>query len=198
MVLPNKSTQISLALMSRGERLQYAIIGEYNKVLVNPEATPEELPLSPIAQQSDEEISHRHQQRMIHREGTWTGKVKVLDRHLNEAGYREITEQVHIKNVPTATVDQQMIHIKLTGSSFLHTNTQYTMCTDHELAWSTEGDTVGSYSLYGGRALSGHLHDLKSEIHLKFVDDFTVGEAIKLTKELAKIPIRILSQNLKL
>ena len=30
--------------------------------------------------------------------------------------------------------------------------------------------------------------DLKSEIHLKFVDDFTVGETIKLTKELVKIP----------
>lgn len=156
MILPGGNRQISLALMSRGEKLIYTIIGEYNRVddqyrgipaLVN--GTSYDLANDPAAGRGAI---------LLHRPGRWQGELTALDGELNPLPSAVYSEEVQEAGGKLTAVYTAPPFAPTPHTTTLHTN-QYE-------AWSDPGTLVGSYSLSGGRALSGQFHYLNHQLRL--------------------------------
>lgn len=156
MILPDGNRQMSLALMSRGERLIYTVVGEYNRVddeyrgipaLVN--GTSYDLADDPAAGRGAI---------LLHRPGRWQGELAVLDGALNRLPSAVYTEEVREAGGGLTAV----VH----APPFAPDPTTMALRTNQREAWSEAGPLVGSYSLSGGRALSGHFHYLNHQLRL--------------------------------
>ncbi len=157
MVLPDQDTQLSLALMSRGEQLIYVVVGNYQRVDeawqgANPSlqnGTSFDFAADPAAGRGSI---------LMHRSGQWRGNLTCLDAELREKGSTTYCEQiVSAENRLTSTIS---------GNSFDPDARQIELNTNDYLAWSESGEVVGSYSLSGGRALSGTFHHLSKEVRV--------------------------------
>lgn len=163
MVLPGPDgepavRQMSLALMARGEQLLYAVVGEYqrvgddwqggNPILLN--GTSFDLADDPAAGRASV---------FLQRPGEWRGTLSVLDGALEP-----------IATLPHQEIVQATAHgLRVTriGNHFDPAPAVSDLRTNGRLAWSEPGDVVGSYSLYGGRALSGTFHHLAVNLHVQ-------------------------------
>ncbi len=157
MVLPGGDRQMSLALMSRGERLIYAVVGEYSRVqegefegipaLVN--GTAFDLGDDPAAGRGD---------LLLHRPGLWSGQLSTLDGDLEPLASSDYHEVVRD--------EANGLQVEIAGSAFAPPPQRFQLRTDNWLAWTPAGQVTGSYSMSGGRALSGHFHILDHQLRV--------------------------------
>ncbi len=157
MILPGGDRQVSLALMSRGAHLLYAVVGEYRRVPNDGDTAIPDLVNGTSFDLHDDPAAGRGDI-LLHRPGTWSGNLTILDDDLNPDSTSAYTEAVG------ATSDGLQTHVSGTGfdpapqTIDLHTNGWQ--------AWSGPGPVTGSYSMSGGRALSGTFHHLDQQVHV--------------------------------
>ncbi|MGI9608502.1 MAG: hypothetical protein ACR2P0_20395, partial [Acidimicrobiales bacterium] len=136
MVLPDGSRQLSLALISRGEVLQYVVVGEYLRQTdpSKPEP-PTAVPMNPVELEGD--LTAGRGEVLLHRPGQWSGDLTLLDADLTPTGsitYRETIEP-----------HGGELAVSLSGLSFAR-DASYTLITAGAEAWTPVGDVLGSYS----------------------------------------------------
>ena len=160
-VTEQKDMQLSLALLSRGEQLQYVVIGEYKHVEVDAPTTegftplPEALTLAGTPHDKSNDPNAGRSELLLHRQGMWEGQVQILDgngNHLERAAYSQST-------MVTDTDIQRIVR----GGGIVQTPFTVNLLSNGWQAWTKAGDVVGSYNLIGGRALSGQFHHLPDE-----------------------------------
>jgi hypothetical protein len=146
--------QLSLALMSRGEQLIYVIVGQNDRVEGE---TPTPSLVSGTSYDFADDPAAGRGEILLHRAGTWSGELTRLDEQLKPVGKSAYCEKLSAAlevNIMGALGEQH-------GSRFkLKTNGWQAWTTDIESGW------VGSYSLSGGRALSGHFHVRESHLRV--------------------------------
>jgi hypothetical protein len=137
-VTPEKTMQLSLALLSRGEDLQYVIIGENYLLDENTAEKPET----------------KRGENLLHRAGCWQGEMTILDGSAKPIGKQSLCQT--ITNSLDLTVER---------SAFVKPY-RLSLQVNENQAWTGAGDVVGSYSHMGGRALSGQFHHLEQELRV--------------------------------
>lgn len=146
LMIVDGNLQLSLAHMSRGEHLMYVIVGQNDRV---PEETP--VPQPQVVSGTHYDLSADpaagRGSLLLHRPGLWQGQLTAFNERrepLGQFAYLETRQEAHLYRQGGA-FDPQPRHITL------HTNQWQ--------AWtSADSDVVGSYSLSGGRALSGQFY----------------------------------------
>ena len=154
MVMPDGTRQLSLALLSRGERLVWTVVGEYQRQ-VDAEAppTPPVQALDP-AELGDDPAAGRDELLLL-RSGRWTGQLQRLDGDLEPAGSTGYVETVSEGN--TGTAGQSELTVELSGLGFAG-DVSFPLTSDGWSVWAPNGEVTGSATLSGGRGLSGQFH----------------------------------------
>lgn len=148
MVLPGGEAQLSLALLSRGERAVYAVVGEYGR---GPDAAPAVVAGS-AHDLSDDPRAGRPVS-LLERPGTWSGALSVTGPDGSSAGNTEYSERVEPAE---AASGERGLAVSVAGTGFA-ADAPVIFTTDGWHHWTGAGAVVGSLSLWGGRALSGNL-----------------------------------------
>ncbi|MEM7114538.1 MAG: hypothetical protein AAF614_19030 [Chloroflexota bacterium] len=151
MVLPDGNRQMSLALMSRGEKLIYVVVGEYNRVDESHRGLPDLV--NGIAYDLADDPAAGRSEILLHRPGTWRGELATLD--------RDLVRQEATQYVEMVEADKDNLQVAIAGAAFAPDLQTMRLKTNGWEAWSKAGDLVGSYSMSGGRALSGNFHYLQ-------------------------------------
>ena len=159
MVLPDGQTQLSLAHMSRGEQLLYVVVGENQRVPEGDAATPPALVSGTAYDLADDPTAGRGEI-LLHRAGAWRGELRVLDAARKPQGTVKYSERLKSKKA-----NGEGLEVTLTGG-FAEDVFHFPLITNHWQAWTPAGNTVGSYSLSGGRALSGNFHHLEKSLRV--------------------------------
>ena len=154
LMIVDENLQLSLAQMSRGEHMMYVVVGQNDRVLdsvLNPQPTL----TSGTHYDLHEDPSAGREEVLLHRAGQWKGKLTALDDDRKELGHFDFTE--------TVTAD---LNVTFEGGSFDNAVRKMKLHSNQWQAWATdEAEIVGSYSLSGGRALSGQFY--YREAHLR-------------------------------
>lgn len=151
MILPDGNTQLSLALMTRGEQLIYSVVGQ-NRRLIEDASLPDVV----IGTSHDlfNDPTAGRGALLLHRAGMWCGELTALDaqrRWLGTATYRETFS-------PT-------FEVAIEGGMFDPARRCFGFKTNGWQAWTEPGGEVaGSCSLSGGRALHGQFHHLQAQL----------------------------------
>ena len=163
MVLPGGAKQMSLALMSRGERLVYAVVGESERVAACdvPNAAPEATPglLEGISVDLARDPAAGRGSILMHRRGTYRGTLARTNAKLEAVGEDPYEE----------TVDPRAdggIDVRIAGGGFAPEPATIALSTDGFTAWSASGPMAGTYSLFGGRAMSGSFQRVRDELRV--------------------------------
>ena len=145
MVLPDGTQQLSLALLSRGDRLVWTVVGEYQRQL-DPSAPvpPAVPPMDPDALRDDP--SAGRDELLLLREGRWSGRLQRLDADYQPTGPSDYVETVVGKDGSW--------EVGLSGADY-SPGLSFTLLSDGWTAWTSAGDLMGSGSLSGGRGFSG-------------------------------------------
>lgn len=173
MVLPGGDKLLSLALLSRGERLIYAVVGESDKVVAGAAGGSSSIPVQApgfidgASCDIGDDPAAGHGAIFLHRVGRWSGTlassggaggVEGAPGPLQSVGQTSYEE--------TVDTSGGRLHVRITGGGFAAEPARVELVTDGWQAWSNAGPMVGSYSLSGGRALSGVFHRLSDELRL--------------------------------
>lgn len=154
MVLPDGKTQLSLALLSRGEQLMYAVVGQNDLVTGQ---TPQPTVISGTAHDLRNDPTAGRGVMLLDRAGTWRGHLTVLDGYCAPLAETEAIETV----VPIAD------GVQVTRVGGMSNRSTLTLRSDGWSAWTPYDDptpeVVGSASIYGGRAMSGYFHHRVSQ-----------------------------------
>ena len=167
MVLPGGETQLSLALLSRGEKQVYTVVGEYSR---DYGTGPKFSPGSAHDLRDDPHVGRGSA--VLDRPGSWSGDLTLLDAEGAETGATPYREQVQ------ADRDRRMLDVSLANTGFTD-NAEICLTTNGWHRWTGPiaadgGDLrrkpaandnadrpldqiVGSESVWGGRAVSGNL-----------------------------------------
>ncbi len=143
--------QLSLAQMSRGEHLMYVVVGQNDRV---PEDSPNPQPALVSGTHYDlhDDPACGRNELLLHRPGLWSGTLSALDEAGQSLGTFEYSQTLQ-------TSSFQTLSIQTTGGAFAPSPRSASFTTNHWQAWTTDqSEFVGSYSLSGGRALSGQLY----------------------------------------
>lgn len=160
MVLPDGDKQLSLALLSRGERLAYVVVGENDKVgacAVDGGHAPPGFVAGASVDLAHDPAAGRGEI-LLHRPGRWRGTLHVFDEALAPAG--EVTCDEEVRVVPGGVAEQ------LRGGALAPEPTELLLRSDGFAAWTGAGAVVGSYMLAGGRALAGSFHRVDRELRV--------------------------------
>ena len=150
--------QLSLAQMSRGEHMMYVVVGQNDRV---PDSTPNPQPTLTSGTHYDlqDDPTSGRGEILLHRAGRWVGELSSLDGERKSMGKVQYSETFERSNVQT-------FNITVEGGSFDSSARQFLLSTNHWQAWTTQdSEVVGSYSLSGGRTLSGQFYH--REVHLR-------------------------------
>lgn len=150
MVLPNERTQLSLALLSRGEQTAYTVVGEYHRSL--DEGGEDAQGQAEGAERAVADPA------LLLRPGTWSGTLKTLDVYLASAGQSNYSEH-------TARDDDGRLIVSTPNSEFA-SGAEIVLSVDEQGLWSAPGDITGSASIWGGRALAGQFLYVKDGLRL--------------------------------
>lgn len=145
MVLPGGDRQLSLALLSRGERLCYAVVGENHKLDACGE--PPSFADGAAIDLAGDPAAGRGEV-LLHRPGRWVGA-------LSGARYEE-----RVELIPAG------VRVRAAGGAISPEPYELELATDGWVARTGPGAVVGSYSLSGGRASSGQLHKLADQLRV--------------------------------
>ncbi len=159
MVLPGGGTQLSLALLSRGEQSVYTVVGEYSRQSGG-EPSASDLASHPDGgDRSRGDRAGRYSAgdpgpgrpcALLERPGAWSGQLNVVDADGNVTGATDYSERV---------VDAdggRKLATALSGTGFAG-DAAVVFTTDGRQRWTGGGAVVGSESVWGGRALAGNL-----------------------------------------
>lgn len=154
MVMPDGTRQLSLALLSRGEKLVWTVVGEYQR-RVDPSApgVPHAPPMDP-AKLADDPTAGRAELLLL-RSGCWSGQLHQLDSDLEPSGMAGFVETVTAGSVDTGR--HTNLAVELSGLGFA-SDVAFSSTTDGWSVWSRSGQLTGSATLSGGRGLSGQFH----------------------------------------
>jgi len=158
MVLPDGNTQLSLALMSRGEQLIYTVVGQNDRVPDSDTAPPPSL-ISGTSYDFQNDPTAGRDSMYLHRSGTWSGELTLLDGDKQPQGTTHYRE-----GISQTSADELSVAVE--GSGFATSAGQYHLKTNGWQAWTPPGEIVGSYNLCGGRALSGTFHHLNDNLRV--------------------------------
>lgn len=153
MILPGGNRQISLALMSRGEKLIYVVVGEYNRVEEGGPKVPDMI--NGTSYDLHDDPTAGRNEILLERPGRWEGSLKTLDADLYPL-------EDHVYSETTSQTDHGLL-VKICGTQNVTEPRTMMLKSNGWESWSSPGDMVGSYSLSGGRALSGQFHFLQEE-----------------------------------
>lgn len=169
MIAPDGNSQISLGLMSRGDDLMYVIVGEYHRVgeyLRIPEGqTVAGIPALVNGTHydlQDDPLAGRDAHFLL-RDGKWTGTLHTLDGDLNELPDTSYVEEVERYGIGPRN---SYLDISVRGTAFDDQPRIMKVRSNNWQFWSEPGDLVGSGSMSGGRALSGHFHHLPTNLRV--------------------------------
>ena len=154
MVLPGGEAQLSLALLSRGERAVYTVVGEYDR---GSDAAPLLAPGSAHDWADDPRAGRPVS--LLERAGTWSGSLNVTGPDGTVAGVTEYSERVEpIERTEPAEPAAAGLElaVSLAGTGFA-ADAAVSFTADGWHHWTGAGAVVGSQSLWGGRALAGNL-----------------------------------------
>jgi hypothetical protein len=146
--------QLSLAQMSRGEHLMYVVVGQNDRV---PEDSPNPQPTVVSGTHYDlhDDPACGRGEILLHRAGAWRGELTALDENRKPLGIFSYSEKINAD-----------LQVTLEGGAFDPVARRSSLVTNNWQAWTTEdSEIVGSYSLSGGRALSGQFYH--REAHLR-------------------------------
>jgi len=146
LMIVDGNLQLSLAHMSRGEHLMYVIVGQNDRV---PDETPVPQPqvVSGTHYDLSEDPAAGRASLLLHRPGMWQGELTAFNERRESLGQFTYLET------------RQGAHLHLQGGAFDPAPRHITLHTNQWQAWtSADSDVVGSYSLSGGRALSGQFY----------------------------------------
>jgi len=157
MVLPGGAVQLSLALMSRGEQLMYAVVSQNDRVT---DQAPPPSVISGTAYDLGQDPTCGRGVILLHRAGTWRGQLTLLDGECAPIGQADALETV----IPI----ERGVQISLVGG--MGDPSSVSLISDGWRAWTPYGDptpeVVGSASLYGGRAMSGQFHHRAAQMRV--------------------------------
>jgi hypothetical protein len=156
MILPDGQRQMSLALMSRGDKLIYVIVGEYQRVADEYDGIP--AMLNGISYDLHDDPAGGRGEILLHRNGRWHGELSTLDGNLEKLAPSQYEEGV--------AQDGRFLHVHIGGTAFAPKSAAMRLKSNNWEAWSEPGNLVGSYSLSGGRALTGHFHYLQEQLRV--------------------------------
>ncbi len=156
MILPDGDKQMSLGLMSRGEKLIYVVVGEYSRVTGEYDGIPS-LVNGTSYDLADDPAAGRGEV-LIQREGQWTGELSTLDADLAPLDATQYQETITKKDIG--------LDLTISGTAFAPGIQSTTLQTNQWETWSAPGNFVGSYSMSGGRALSGNFHFLDEQLRV--------------------------------
>ena len=156
MVLPDGSHQLSLALLSRGDRLQWTVVGEYQRQVDPSDPVP-----PPVAAMDPEWLrddpSAGRGELLLLRPGRWSGQLHRLDAEYTPTGPADYIESV-------AALGNSW-DVELSGADY-SSGLSFTLQSDGWTAWTPAGDLMGSGSLSGGRGFSGQFHLLSEGLRV--------------------------------
>lgn len=154
LMIVDGNLQLSLAQMSRGEHLMYVVVGQNDRV---PEDSPNPQPtvVSGTHYDLQDDPACGRGEILLHRAGAWRGELTALDENRKPLGSFSYSEKINAD-----------LQVTLEGGAFDPVARCASLVTNNWQAWSTEdSEIVGSYSLSGGRALSGQFYH--REAHLR-------------------------------
>ena len=156
MILPDGKRQISLGLMSRGDKLIYTIVGEYLRVDDGDEGLP--ALVNGTAYDLHDDPAGGRGDILLQRPGTWRGELATLNGTLDKMASTAYEECL--------TAEKKHLHVQVSGTAFVSEAESTRLNSNNWEAWSEAGNLVGSYSMSGGRALSGTFHYLKEQLQV--------------------------------
>jgi hypothetical protein len=158
LMIVDGNLQLSLAQMSRGEHMMYVVVGQNDKVPAD-SPNPQPTVVSGAHYDLQDDPTSGRGEILLHRPGRWSGELTALDENRKNIGTFSYTETCEPVNLQTFS-------LQLTGGAFDKATRHFPLSTNHWQAWTTEdSEIVGSYSLSGGRALSGQFYH--REAHLR-------------------------------
>lgn len=158
LMIVDGNLQLSLAQMSRGEHMMYVVVGQNDRVS---EDTPVPQPTVVSGTHYDlhDDPTSGRGEILLHRAGTWRGELTALDENRKPFGKFLYSETFKPSNLST-------FNLQLKGGAFDSFARHLSLVTNQWQAWATDdSEIVGSYSLSGGRALSGQFYH--REAHLR-------------------------------
>lgn len=157
LMIVDGNLQLSLAQMSRGEHLMYVVVGQNDRV---PEDSPNPQPTVVSGTHYDlhDDPACGRGEILLQRAGTWRGELTALDENRKPLGNFPYTEICQPSNLQT-------FNLQLKGGAFDSVTRHLSLVTNNWQAWTTEdSEIVGSYSLSGGRALSGQFYHREARL----------------------------------
>jgi hypothetical protein len=148
MLLPGGDKQLSLSLMARGDELIYTIVSENDRVCDDNGPIPGLLNGTEYDLKGDPTAGRG--ELLLHRPGRWIGELTTLDGEREPSGDCGYVERVAATHTG--------LEVSAEGSPFAGGAIRYQLTTNGRQAWTPDGPVVGSYSLSGGRALTGNFH----------------------------------------
>jgi hypothetical protein len=94
----------------------------------------------------------------LHRRGTYRGTLVRTNEKLEKVGEEMYEEMVE----PSGRV----LSVRIAGGGLAPEPAAIALTTDGFTAWSSSGPMAGSYSLFGGRALSGTFQRVRDELRV--------------------------------
>lgn len=157
LMIVDGNLQLSLAQMSRGEHMMYVVVGQNDRV---PEDTPVPQPTVVSGNHFDlqDDPTSGRGEILLHRAGTWRGELNALDENRKSLGKFEYIETFKLLSLQT-------FELQVKGGAFDSVTRHLSLVTNQWQAWATDdSEIVGSYSLSGGRALSGQFYHRKAHL----------------------------------
>jgi len=156
MALPGGNHQLSLALLSRGDRLRWTVVGEYQRQAGAPVRSPAPVePIDPAAARDDPTAGRSRL--LLLRSGRWSGRLHRLGGDLEPSGTVDCSETFSPADPDPAPPGSEAMEVQLSGLGFA-ADASFTLLSDGWTVWTGTGDIVGSAGLSGGRGLSGQFH----------------------------------------
>ena len=175
MVLPGGRTQLSLALLSRGEHAAYTVVGEYSRAsgAGPPSGADQSTGVVPSGGADTSSGADRSSAgdpssgagadeegagdrgggaagALLERPGTWSGALHLIDAAGDDLGATGYVERVE------ATEGERTLAVSVAGTGFAG-DAAFAFSSDGHRHWTGGGAVVGSESLWGGRAVAGTL-----------------------------------------
>ena len=164
MVLPGGQKQLSFALMSRGERLVYAVVGESDRVVAceapggEPQGAPGLVDGASVDLANDAAAGRGVV--LLHRRGLYRGTLARTNDKLEC-----VAQDPYVESVEPAPSGGRLT-VRIAGGGFAPEPATVPLLTDGFTAWSKGGSMAGRYSLFGGRALSGTFQCVREELRV--------------------------------
>jgi len=148
--------QLSLAQMARGEHLLYVVVGQNDRVPAG-DAPPQPTVVSGVHYDLQDDPAAGRPAIWLHRPGQWRGELTALDENRRPLGQFAYSQTI----APAAA----QFELHTVGGAFDAANRRAIFTTNDWQGWTTAAsDIVGSYSLSGGRALSGQFYHRESHL----------------------------------